>query len=493
MQKKFVTNLAFLLVLNLLIKSVYILGFDRAVQNEVGAASFGVYFAIFNFSFILTIILDFGITNFNNKNIAQNNHLLTKHFSGLFTLKIILAIIYILVVMVAGFLIGYDTRLMKLLLVQGFNMFLLFFINYLRSNLAGLHLFKTDAIVSVLDRSIMIILCIIMLKTGILKDPNGDGIMYFVYAQTFAYLVSAVTAFIIILSKTHSFKLQWNFPFSLMILKKSLPFAILTLLMSFYNRIDSVMIERILPDGDVQSGIYAQAFRLLDATNMIAFLTAGMLLPVFSRMLKYRESVEPLVKLISTLLLTPAIVIGIGCVFYGRELMEMLYPMHSNETTEVYAVHLQQSSGIFGLLMLSFIAVSTTYIFGTLLTANGNMKQLNIMAAFGMVLNISLNYILIHKLEAFGSAISSMITQFLTAIIQVIIAQRIFRFKVNYRLINTLITYTVGVIAINYASHEMLQYHWMIKFCIMVISCGLWAFITGIISLKGIFRLLKYG
>jgi O-antigen/teichoic acid export membrane protein len=159
----------------------------------------------------------------------------------------------------------------------------------------------------------------------------------------------------------------------------------------------------------------------------------------------------------------------------------------------VYSLHLQQSSSIFGLLMLSFIAVATTYIFGTLLTANGNMKQLNIMAAFGMVLNVTLNYILIHKLEAFGSAISSMITQFLTAGIQVLIAQRIFKFKVNYRLINTMIMYAIGVIAINYGTHEMLHFHWGINFVIMVISCGLWAFVSGIISIKAIFRLLKYG
>lgn len=493
MQKKFVKNLALLLFLNLFIKSIYILGFDRAVQNEVGAASYGIYFAIFNFSFILTIILDFGITNFNIKNIAQNNHLLTKHFSGLFTLKLILAIIYIIIVVISGLVIGYDTRLMKLLLVQGFNMFLLFLINYLRSNLSGLHLFKTDAIVSVLDRSILIILCIIMLQTDMLH--NEDGIMYFVYAQTIAYFISAVTAFIIILGKTQSFKIEWNWVFALMILKKSLPFAILTLLMSFYNRIDSVMIERMLPIGvgDVQSGIYAQAFRLLDATNMIAFLTAGMLLPIFSRMLKYKESVEALVKLISTLLLAPAILIGVGCLFYSTELIEWLYPRHINETMEVYAMHLEESSKIFGFLMLSFVAVSTTYIFGTLLTANGNMKQLNIMAAFGMILNISLNLILIPELMAYGSAISSLITQFLTAGIQVIIAQRIFRFKVNYRLLNTFIVYLVGVIAINYATHEMMQAHWMVRFVVMVVSCGAWAFITGIISVKSMFRILKYG
>jgi O-antigen/teichoic acid export membrane protein len=480
MQKKFVANLALLLFMNLLIKPIYILGVDRAVQVEVGAANYGIYFAIFNFTFLLTIILDFGITNFNNKNIAQNNHLLTKHFSSLVSLKLLLAIIYIVVCVLAGFLIGYDTRLIKLLLVQGFNMFLVFFILYLRSNLAGLHLFKTDSIVSVLDRLILIVLCVVMLKTGIFKSE--DGIMYFVYAQTFSYLLTAIIAFFIILGKTHSFSFKFEKAFCLMILKKSLPFAILTLLMSFYNRIDTVMIERILPDGDVQSGIYAQAFRILDATNMIAFLTAGMLLPIFSRMLKFKESVEPLVKLISTLLLTPAIVIGIGCLFYSTELMELMYKEH-----------IEQSAQIFGLLMMSFIAVSTTYIFGTLLTANGNMRQLNYMAASGMVFNIVLNYFLILKFEAFGSAISSMITQFLTAAIQVIIAQRIFKFKVNYKLINTFIVFIVGVIAINYATHELLHFHWMVKFVLMTVSAVLWAFITGIISLKSMFRIMKYG
>ncbi|MBL7883081.1 MAG: oligosaccharide flippase family protein [Bacteroidia bacterium] len=480
MQKKFVANLALLLFMNLLIKPIYILGIDRAVQVEVGAANYGIYFAIFNFTFLLTIILDFGITNFNNKNIAQNNHLLTKHFSSLVSLKLLLAIAYIIICILAGLIIGYDVRLIKLLLVQGFNMFLVFFILYLRSNLAGLHLFKTDSIVSILDRLILIFLCIGLLKTDMLKSE--DGIMYFVYAQTISYSITVVIAFIIILKKTHTFQIKFEKAFSLMILKKSLPFAILTLLMSFYNRIDTVMIERMLDDGDVQSGIYAQAFRLLDATNMIAFLTAGMLLPIFSRMLKYKESVEPLVKLISTLLLAPAIVIGVGCLFYSHELMELMYKEH-----------IEESAKIFGLLMLSFVAVSTTYIFGTLLTANGNMRQLNYMAASGMLLNIVLNFVLIKQFNAYGSAISSMITQFSTAIIQVIIVQRFFKFKVNFRLLNTFIAFTVGVIAINYATHELLNIHWMIKFVIMTISCALWAFITGIISLKSMFRILKYG
>jgi O-antigen/teichoic acid export membrane protein len=480
MQKKFLANLALILFLNLLIKPIYILGIDTAVQNQVGAASYGIYYAVFNLSFILTIILDFGITNFNNKNIAQNNHLLTKHFSSLVGLKMVLAVVYIIVLVVIGLSIGYDVRLIKLLLIQGFNMFLILFIQYLRSNLAGLHLFKTDSIVSVIDRIILIAVCLVMLKMDLFKGPNG--IMYFVYAQTFSYFITAVAAFVIILKKTHTFKLTFNSTFSLMILKKSLPFATLILLMSF-SRIDTVMIERMLPQGkgDVQSGIYAQAFRLLDATSMIAFLVAGMLLPIFSRMLKYKESVEPLVKLISRLLLMPAIIIGVGSFFYDKELMGLLY-----------ADHIEASASIFSLLMLSFIGISINYIFGTLLTANGSMKQLNIMYSVIMVFYFISNYFLIGKYGAVGAAVTSMATQFLTAFFQLIIAQRMFKFNVNYRLINTFITFAVGVVAINYGS-KMLHFNWLINFVLMVVSCGLWAFITGMVNVKSIFRLLKYG
>ena len=128
MQKKFVTNLAILLALNLLIKPYWILGIDREVQKAVGTENFGVYFALFNFTFLINILLDFGITNFNNKNIAQNNHLLTKHFSSLFVLKLVLAVLYIIVIVIAGFIVGYDERYLKLVLILGFNQFLIYLI-----------------------------------------------------------------------------------------------------------------------------------------------------------------------------------------------------------------------------------------------------------------------------------------------------------------------------------------------------------------------------
>jgi hypothetical protein len=80
-KKKFIFDLAILLILNLLIKPFWILAIEPNVQMKVGNVSYGEYFVLFNFSFLINILLDFGLTNFNNKNIAQHSHLLSKHFS----------------------------------------------------------------------------------------------------------------------------------------------------------------------------------------------------------------------------------------------------------------------------------------------------------------------------------------------------------------------------------------------------------------------------
>lgn len=480
MLKKFIKNIALIIFLNLLIKPFWILGIDRSVQNVLGAEEYGFYYAIFNFSFLLNILLDFGITNFNNKNIAQNNHLLRKHLSSIIVLKLILAVIYLIITLVCAFVIRYSMEHIMLLLVCAFNQFLISFVLYLRSNLSGLHLFKVDSMISVLDRLIMIMICSVLLWGGL---SIQFSVKWYVFSQTVAYLATALITAIIVFRKAKSkfLKLNWNLPFSIMIIKKSFPFAVLVLLMTFYNRIDTVMMERILPNGAEQSGIYASAYRLLDATNMIAYLFAVLLLPLFSKMLKHKESVEELVKLSFTFLFIGAIIVAIGCFFYSNELMTLMYEEH-----------ISASAQVFGYLMFCFVPISTTYVFGTLLTANGNLKQLNIMAACGMLLNITLNFILIPHFYAIGSAIASLITQFLTSLAQVIIVQKIFRFKINYKFLLILLVFIIGVVLINFGT-KYLHYNWMINFAIMTACCLLFANFIRLLNIRAILNIVKHG
>lgn len=477
MQKKFLTNLILLLSLNLLIKPFYIFGIDRTVQNVVGS-DYGIYFVVFNFSFLFNILLDFGITNFNNRNIAQNSQLLNKHFSRILVIKLLLAVTYFTFTFIVALIIGYTGVKLHFLLFLGINQVLISLILYLRSNISGLLMFRTDSFLSVLDRILLIVICGALLWGGL--THQSFRIEWFIYSQTASYGFTAMVALWIVIRKAAFRKLSWNWPFFVMIFRKSFPFALLVLLMTFYNRIDSVLIERLLPDqtGKVQATIYASAFRILDATNMIAYLFAVLLLPIFSRMLKTREFVGDILKLSSSLLITLAFIISIGCYFFSDQLMELFY-----------VAHVEESSAVFQIMMFGFIAISASYLFGTLLTANGNLMQLNLIAASSMVLSIVLNTILIPRFMAVGSAYASVITQFASALAQMILALVIFRFRILYGFITRLVLFLAGVILFNWISLQM-PVRWEYSFLLMVAcSTGL-AFLLGLIRLSTMVKIL---
>jgi len=491
MQKKFLKNLALLIFLNLLVKPFWIFGIDREVQNLVGPEEYGFYFAIINFSFLFFIFLDLGITNFNNRNIAQNNQLLNKHLAGIGTLKLLLGILYAIVIFAIGLMIGYEGRQLYLLAWVGFNQFMLSIILYLRSNLSGLLLFKTDSLISVLDRTLMIIIC------GFLLWSNYFGgyfsIEWFVYAQTIAYAITAFIALIAVLKRSGKLKLNWNWLFFMMILKKSMPFALLILLMSFYNRIDPVLIERLLPGklGEIQSGIYAQAFRLLDAGQNFAFLFAVLLLPLFSKMLKENQSVEQLVRLSFSIIISGSLIIAITSAFFGEELMLLMYNRFEAESQHDFMLRIHESASIFNLLMFSFVAISSNYIFGTLLTANNSLKSLNIVAFSGLLINIVLNLILIPKLYAYGSAIASLSSQGLTAVLQMIIAIRILRLDIHKRLIFGLLATVVLLVVIGYVLQEIQSINWLLSLSIMLVAGTGIAFAFKLLNIKEFISILK--
>lgn len=490
MQKKFLVNLALLLFLNFLVKPFWIFGIDLTVQNTVGDVDYGFYFTIFNFAFVFNILLDAGITNFNNRNIAQHVHLLNKHFSSLIILKFLLAFVYVAVIFIVALIIGYKGDQLTMLAWVGFNQFLLSFILYLRSNVSGLLMFRTDSFLSVLDRILMIVICALLLWGGFTGEVFR--IEWFVYAQTLAYLLTMAVAMIIVMRKARFKRLSWSWPFFLVILKKSLPFATLVMLMSVYNRVDSVFIERLIEgeEGDRQVGIYAHAFRLLDALNQFAWLFAVLLFPIYSRMIKIKQDLGKMVRLPYALLITTAIMVVTGSFFYRVEIMEWLYPREEFELETEFAANLSQSAQVFGILMFGFLGSTTMYVFSTLLTANGNLKQLNLIALSGIIVNFAINIILIPRLQATGAAYACLVTQLFTAGAYLMMAQYFFRFKVDVKFIASLFLFTSLVIGFNLASKE-LTFHWLISFSIMTGASLITAFMLRLINIPEIFKLIK--
>ena len=424
MQKKLLSGLFWVLLANLLVKPFWILGVEVGVQNAVGNEMYGFYFSIFNLSYILNILLDLGITNFNTRNIAQHPQLIGKHLSGILGIKVCLLGLYLVVTFTVGALMGYGSEEFHLLAWLTLCQFLNSLILYLRSNFEGLLLFKWDSLFSVLDRVLMILICGTLLWGPRLSIFHFQfSIFHFVYAQVVAYGLTALLAFAVIVRKTKFRRLQWNWRFFLVILRKSAPFALLVLLMASYNRIDPILLRRLASDAD--AGIYAGAFRLLDALTMVAYLVSVPLLPVFSKLCKSTSrqvnksssQLSDTVRLVFWPMMVFAVGVSVACAVWAEPIMSLLY--HERGTLYV---------PVFRVVIFGIIPIGLTYIFGTLLTAGGHLRQLNTYAATSLLLNVAVNLLLIPHFGAVGSAWASLITQSFMALAQLILAIRLFHF-----------------------------------------------------------------
>ena len=471
MNREFFINIVFLISINLLIKPFFIFFIDRTVQNVVGAETFGLYFALLNLTYLLQIFNDFGINSFNNRNISRHSQLLEKYFPNILVLKCFLGLLFIVLTFGVAWLWGYGVHFHLLFFII-LNQLFISLTLYLRSNISGLAMYRTDSILSALDKLLMILFCGALL----LIIPNEQfKIEYFVYGQTLALLLTALIAFSIIYKKINRIRFKFKPIFLKLILKESYPYALVFFLMMTYTRIDGVMIERLLPDGAYEAGAYASAFRLLDAGNMVGYLFAGLLLPMFSKMIKTNQTIQSLLRFSILLIWGGAITMATATCFYSTEIMNLLYL----EATPYWG-------GILQYLMVSFVAISGIHIFGTLLTANGSLMKLNLIFLTGVVLNITLNYFLILTIKAEGAALATVITQFFVLIAEIILVMKTFQLKTEYASIFRLLGFVSFLISGSYFLTNYSGFDWGLNFLLNLLLGLSLAFLFKLIDIRGI-------
>lgn len=339
-----------------------------------------------------------------------------------------------------------------------------------------MHMFRADSIVSVIDRFVVIVICGFLLLDPILH--KAFKIEWLVYAQTAAYMISASLAFSLVFAKAEIVKFNFDWKYYGSLLKRSLPFALLFLLMAMYLRIDSVLVGKLMANGKEQAGIYAQGFRIIEILSNYGYLFTLILLPVFSRMIKLGESVEHLLRLSSALLLVPAVIITFGCINYRNEIMDILYIRHVNSSTNVFSI-----------LTFSFLGICITYIYGTLLTANGSLRQLNIMAIIAVVINITLNLILIKRFGITGAAIANASTQLFTAIYQFVMVKQIFHLKTDYQFLIRMTVFIV-IISISGFLFSKMEIFWIYSFLIYIFFALMLSFTLGLLKVKALYDIL---
>ena len=475
MSKTFLLNLLLLLTVNILIKPFYAFGIDLPIQQLTGS-DYGLYFALWNFTALFQIFADLGLQQYNNKEVAAQGDFFFQNIKKMLSIKLALSFLMCASTIIAAIIVGYTggdiVLLMHLLLSQLCISLTLF----LRTNISGLGYFKLDSLLSSLDKFLLLIFGAILLYSGLFSSIT---IHDFVYMQNLAYGITAIFTLLLVFYfyKKGVRSLVEKKALSLsLILKQSWVFAATVLLMMIYNRVDVILLERLLPQdiGRAQAEIYAFVYRFYDMFTMVGFLFASLLLPMYAKMQNDKKALQDLAYLGSSLL--TIFNIGIMCIM-------LLFK-------EDIAYNANQLPAF--ILLLSLPMGGLIQIWGTLITALNRLRKALWLFAAAILLNVLLNLYFIPTIGVAGVAFTALITQSMVGLVEWIWGLSIIEAKVN---IKTIIQWLVFLCftSILYCSKE--YYIQEDKLFLNIIIFGLLytaiTLITGVFAPKKLLVLLK--
>lgn len=428
---------------NVLIKPFWVFGIDRTVQNTLGSSEYGLYFAVFNFTYLFQILLDFGFQNYSNREVAANTKRINDLLPSILIFKTALMVVYILVCIAVAYPMGYLSHAFIWIILA--NQILLSFTIYLRSNITAHQYFITDAMLSVLDKLLMIVFCSILIWGDI--SWFRLSIFNFALAQLAAYSITFIVCLFFVYLLTEKIVLTLSWSYFTNIARETMPYAVIYFLMTTYYRIDGVMLEKLQgANGAAESGIYAQGYRIMEALNNIGYLFAGILLPLFSYRIAQKLEIKSLLKSGFSIIYCVAVAIIIGLFTYKQDIIKILY----STTADV-----GYSAEVFGYLLLNFFPVALLYVVGTLLTANKNFKWMIYTLLLAVMLNISLNFYLITNFGAKGAGIATLITQLFMLVAYSIYCIRIFNLSFSIKYFTQLFAYaSLCLMAIYFLSKQ---------------------------------------
>lgn len=397
---RFFRSLFILLLLNGLIKPFWIFFIDRKVQLLTGAA-YGDYFSLLHLTLIPAVIADAGILVFYTKTTAADPLLAPFRFRYFLRIKIVLALLYIGVAISIALLFhtGYLRMIIMLALLQVASSFYLFF----RSHITALQMFTADAVFSVADKVLVILMAGSFIYIPALSLRMNTEL--FIEVQFVAFLIASVAALIFLAPRlkfnairpqgsVHVYK-EW---------KEAIPYAFVVLLMTIMYRFDAFLLYHLHPEGQRQSAAYATGFRLLDALNMTGFLMASFLLPLLSRGGDQRKLTD-IVKHCTGILLFYSSLMACFCWFNRDMITKVLYGKVYTDGPMVVATS-----------VLGILGCSLVHIYSTVLTAAGKVKILLICSGAFCVASILVNLVIIPRYGAWGVAVVATGLQFLFAL-----------------------------------------------------------------------------
>ncbi|MEA3249110.1 MAG: flippase [Patescibacteria group bacterium] len=367
----------------------------------LGSSGFGVFSFAFAFVTLFVLLADLGVGSIVTRDFARDPDK-EKQFSGIFTLKLLLAAAAFLVVLVSSFFATADPQVRHIIwLLTGFVLMnnvtdVMFAVFRARQRMRAEALAKVGQVITVSG------LGFIMLY--LLPSPFSLSVAYFIGG--IVMLVIFLSVFAVFLRPV---SFSWDPALWKQVLRESWPLGFVALFVGIYNSIDSVMLGFLgLFD---QVGWYNAAYRVINLSIVpMVILSQAFYAPLSAAYGKSVQSLGRVLRDYFCLGFLLALPVAAGGIMVAGQLIEF-----------VYGQEFLPAATAFRILLISVFFILLMSPLSHVLIVIGKQRLNFFVTMFGALFNIIINLYFIPRYGMNGAAFTTALTVGLLAVIYFII------------------------------------------------------------------------
>lgn len=395
--KKITSNTSFYMMA-LIVQKVLSFVYFTFLARSLGAEGIGQYFFAISFATMFSVLTDLGLSALLIREVAKEKEESIKWFAQIFTIKLILALITVLILVTLDLVLFYSDAVRNLIFLTSFmivvDSFTLFFYAFIR----GRQNLKFESWGTIIFQIIVMVFGLTLLR---FTDNVFLLLLVMLLASLFNMFYSAI-----ILNKKFGLKLKLYFSKALVkeIMIIVLPFALAAIFAKIYAYMDTFLLKIFL--GDEEVGFYSVAYKITFALQFIPLAFVATLYPAFSNY--FKNDIEKLKRTFAkafNYLAFIALPLSFGIIAIANELVHKLY---SSDFDSVWPLKI---------LIASIPFLFINFSLASFLNASERQKINTQNLGIVMGLNIILNLIFIPKFGVWGASLSSSLATLLLFIL----------------------------------------------------------------------------
>jgi O-antigen/teichoic acid export membrane protein len=223
----------------------------------------------------------------------------------------------------------------------------------------------------------------------------GYGLIHLVAILLLVGVLSTFLSYYLFNAYIQKFKFQINLKTMLYLIRHSPTFLFITIVSVLSWQVDLIMLDKIT--NSIQVGLYANAYRLFEATMILPQAYMRSCFPQLSRL--FHSDNDSFRTMSSTMLRHLCV--------YLFVLVGIMFPLAALPVRIIFGPESLFSAKVLQILMFGLISWGIARVFSYFLVAAGKQKYDLIAGAIATAFNITLNLILIPQYKGLGAAIAT--------------------------------------------------------------------------------------